>query len=642
MGRQNHGKHGAPTDGAKMVANGQLLRRFANEIVSDALTSRAVGDYDSYEKLRQGFSRKPTDPLAKTSVELQHLVLAVTQHVSLLDSSALSLVKAMVAMNWLGRADSFIQTYIRFLGSLVSSRAEFTTLVLQMLARNLTLIHPATGRIPMLEVVSRERMHGRVHAALSHVLDLVPYAREGLVPILVAEFPHKSEKPIAQTVYLENLLKVTSYVPSIEAAILNMVTDKIVSIDVEIQIELEDIEDAEAHGVIDGLETTFVGVDDDDDDDNDGQDGCNGGLNQADAAPARAIGNDSDSEAEIEMTLASMPLQAINENIRKLDGMLLVMFRHLESIFEANVASTQDLARCDRTFDALVQALDSTILHTYQSRHTQFIVFWASQKHTWFTDTLLGLVVERAQDPSRPANHRMIAAAYVGSFTARAKTLSRETVRIVVQSMVGWIDAFLDDRRALDENAAVRQSSLQAIGRKATNKGNHRDAVSRHGVFYAIVQALFYIFCFRHAELRGLDDEEAPEEPDAAPWLPGLQSTVERAIQDRRLNPLRHCNASVVQEFARFSRAFRFVYCDAIINYNKRMRYDVVGEIDSYFPFDPYRLRQSRHFVEEVYHEWRGLPGDDDDDDEDESDALSDDMDEGESADDSDEDMDDG
>ena len=615
----------------KLVFDAQLRRRFANNVVSDALAAKSSGDSDNYEKLRQGFTRKTTDPMALSSMELQYLILALTQHVSLLDSSSLSLVKAVVAMNWLGRSNSFVQTYVRFLGSLVSSRAEFTTLVLQMLARHLTLIHPSTGRIPTLEIVTRGQMHGRVHTALSHVLDLVPYARDSLIPLLVAEFPHKSEKAMAQTVYLENLLKVTTYVPAIEAAVLSVVIDKIVSIDVEIQIELEDVEDDEVQGVVEGLDKGYDAETDVVSDDD---------FDQANDNVPMAIGHDSDSEAEVEMTLTSMPLQAINDNIRKLDGMLLVVFQHLENVFKVSTASAQDMTRCDRTFEALVQALDSTILHTYQSRHTQFIVFWASQKHAWFTATLLRLVVERAQDASKPATHRMIAAAYVGSFTARAKTLSRRAVREVVASMVGWIEDFLDSRRHAQELTNRRDSmaappathlrtTTSIRSTTQAEKPNHRDAVSRHGIFYAITQALFYIFCFRHQDLRGLDDDEPPEVPDSAPWLPGLQQTVERAVLDRRLNPLRHCNAAVVHEFARFSRVFRFVYCDTIVSNNKRMRYDAVGEIDSYFPFDPYRLKQSRHFVEEVYFEWRGLPGDDsdaDDDDNDDDDSSDEDM----------------
>jgi RNA polymerase I-specific transcription initiation factor RRN3 len=40
--------------------------------------------------------------------------------------------------------------------------------------------------------------------------------------------------------------------------------------------------------------------------------------------------------------------------------------------------------------------------------------------------------------------------------------------------------------------------------------------------------------------------------------------------------------------------------------------------LDSYFPFDPYNLKRSKHWIQDCYIEWQPVEGlEDDDDDED-------------------------
>jgi RNA polymerase I-specific transcription initiation factor RRN3 len=455
-----------------------------------------------------------------------------------------------------------------------------------MLVKSLTLLHPSVGKLPGLEPVSQVEMHQRVHAALSNVLDLVPFARESLVAVATSQFPHKSERLGAQTTFVANLLRLTQYVPSIEGAILGIIIDKLISIDVEIQVDLEDVEIEEEAALVDGAESDMQEVDT--------------------SEEALEFSDDDDIQNEQE---PSMNVQIINGNIQKLDAILKIMFEHLDAKLsnldaEDGTTSRHWLA-AQGTFDALLYALDTTILKTYQSRYTQFLLFWAAQRHPLFVDDFLGLVVQRALDDTRPGSHRMIAASYIGSFTARAATLTREHVRMLTRMMLQAINDFLDDQQF--------------------DRSHARDTVKRFGVFYAMVQALFYVFCFRWSELRGSSDAEPEDVLTETSWLPGLQCTIERAISNPILNPLRYCSPTVVQQFARVSHHLNFVFCATIIEANRRGALNGVGVIDSYFPFDPYRLKQSMHFVEEVYNNWRPIPGmaSDESDDEDDADDMS-------------------
>lgn len=572
-------------DTSMSTTNPQLLRQFAAEIVQEAFRQRAKGSSTRFEDLRRGFASKPTAPDATSSAQLQHLLVALTHQISLLDGHSISLVKTIISMNWLGRSMTFVQVYTRFLGGLVSSHAEYSTMVIQMLVQHMTLLHHSLGRIPNHVDVSRDEMYSRVHAALSYVLELVPFAKESLIAVVVAEFPHKSEKVLAQTVYIENLLKMTTYVPSIEGMTLGVIIEKIISIDVEIQVDLDDLEPEDGDAITDGAESVD-GVDSEDDQ----------------AVELTYLNED---EVIEEFEAPNMTVQIINENIRKLDSVLAILFEHLERKF-SNLPKYTEMphprfALAEMTFESLLRALDNTILKTYQSRYTQFILFWSSQMHPDFTELFLGVILERALDSTRPSTHRMIAASYIGSFTARAATLDRITIRMLTGMISRWLNAFLDGKEG------ERTSS--------------RDAVKRFGIFYAMIQALFYVFCFRWRELSGLTDA-VPEEV-ASPggtWMPGLQRTIERAIYHRALNPLKYCNSAIIEQFAKVSHHLDFVFCGTIIQANKRTSQNGVGEIDSYFPFDPYGLTRSRSFVDKVYQPWTPIPGMEEDDDDDDSD----------------------
>ncbi|ORY80312.1 RNA polymerase I-specific transcription initiation factor RRN3, partial [Protomyces lactucae-debilis] len=559
-----------------------LLRQLTRSVISEAFQQRQLGNPTRYDDLRRTFAAKPTSADATSTVQLQQLLVALTHQITLLDSRSGSLVKAIIGMNWLGRPFSFVQTYNAFLGSLVSSHAEYSTLVVQMLIKNLTLLNPSIGKIPGLEVVSQAEIHQRVHAALSNVLDLVPFARENLVSVATSQFPHKSERLQAQTTFVANLLRLTQYVPIIEGAIIGVIVDKLISIDVEIQVDLEDMEPEEQGAVVDGAESDLQD-----------EDSSNEALEFSE--------DELDDEQE-----TSMNVQIINDNIQKLDALLKIMFEHLDRKLSNLPTIDGKLPKycsaAQATFDSLLFALDTTILKTYQSRYTQFLLFWAAQKHLMFVDDFLGLVVQRAVDVTRPGSHRMIAASYIGSFAARAATLDRQTVRMLARVMLKAINGFLDDQQF--------------------TQGHARDTVKRFGVFYAMVQALFYVFCFRWAELRGATDAEPDDVLTDPTWLPGLQCTIERAIANPVLNPLRYCSATVVQQFARVSHHLNFVFCATIIEANRRSALSGPGEIDSFFPFDPYLLKQSKHFVEEVYNDWKPIPGmaSDESDEEDEDD----------------------
>ena len=86
------------------------------------------------------------------------------------------------------------------------------------------------------------------------------------------------------------------------------------------------------------------------------------------------------------------------------------------------------------------------------------------------------------------------------------------------------------------------------------------------------------------------------------------------------LNPLKVCLPPVVRNFAAIARHYQLAYCETVIQRNNRLNLPVVGTkasttsvigdakpalLDTFFPFDPYRLKESENFVKCHYREYQ-------------------------------------
>ncbi len=147
-------------------------------------------------------------------------------------------------------------------------------------------------------------------------------------------------------------------------------------------------------------------------------------------------------------------------------------------------------------------------------------------------------------------------------------------------------------------------------------------------------------------------------------WACNLSILV-RAITSN-LNPLRYCSPAIVNQFAIVAQHCGFFYCFSIIDANKRSAKNedvmnalreshsgaatpttespqrstqqaartttrgpetTVALVASFFPFDPYRLKTSSDYVDDIYREWAEVAPEDLADEEDEDDSEEEEMD---------------
>jgi hypothetical protein len=112
--------------------------------------------------------------------------------------------------------------------------------------------------------------------------------------------------------------------------------------------------------------------------------------------------DDSDNESvssEESLDPEEQRLKDIRQSVSKLDTIMDLLFTHYDSVF------AEDRFEADELFESLLSQFASTILPTYRSRHTQFLLFHFSQTsasrteqfaridHTFFVSLLLLILV---------------------------------------------------------------------------------------------------------------------------------------------------------------------------------------------------------------------------------------------------------
>ncbi|OLL21843.1 RNA polymerase I-specific transcription initiation factor rrn3 [Neolecta irregularis DAH-3] len=556
--------------------------------VEDALHEKMKGNTGPIADLHALFTGSVDNMDAAATARLRQVLMALTNVVSQLDESYKQLVTSILKTSWLGRDALFVKAYVCFLGHLVSAHTSYVPTMFRMLIQYFQFIPSSLGRLHGHAFVPRSVMYDRVHLALRYVLDLVPTSYSALLAVSVQEYPHQSELQCHHLAYMHNLFRVSDAAPHLGGRILNIIVDRVLQLDVEIQIELDDMDEEEEREIgelgssslteLDTFTSSLNRLDDDD-------------FSEPEEESAIDL-----NESAVRRTTAN-----IKDMIVKLDCMLSAVFKYLCPSFSKSSAMGSSVF----VFDSLLHAFESTILPTFRSRYTQFLVFWAAQSSPQYSDAFLGLLLERALDPTKSQTTRQAASAYLSSFVARSRTLDKYAIRTVIGMLCQWLDAFIEERQ------------MECSGADA----------ARFGGFYSIAQAVFYIFCFRWRDLR-IAQEEVSEDVDLCSakfrWAPGL--TVIQKVITSRFNPLKICAPLVVNQFAKVSGHLNFVYCYSILEQNKRVRavttsahtqsklsdLGMDSQIEGYFPFDPCHLPLSQMYVRDLYMDWKPLEDDED------------------------------
>ena len=601
----------------------EVGRRTMDEIkleVRMALEAHLRGDDGQYDGLKEMFANDKKrylppvvgeeDDTLKPH-ELQVYLMALTGCIPILKSKDCNgLVKAILNCSWLGRDAAFVKVFTHFLAALVSAQGSYLNHVLAMIVDKFHDSRPSAWLVPDFPEISRDTMRDRLHSALQYLLKMFPSATSVLENLLRNKFPFLDDSMRVHMAYIHNLLRVKDYVPDLQEDIFDMILDRVVKIDSQMQLDLEDTDDDITAAVMYALRTEnpqqeAAGWEDEADDDSD---------------------TDSVDSDDADYDQDAVRIKTLKESVEKMDSMLDTLFEVYTPHF-ANPGS-------DKAFDMFVTILrefDQMVLPTYKSRHTQFLIFHFAQQHERLTDAFCGQLIASAFQSNTPNILKQAAAAYLASFVARGAHVPRSLVRTIFMLLIHHLDQY--------------RRKYEPICRGPDLKRFHP--------YYSLVQATLYIFCFRWQDLVVSAPEFVdPEDPASyigqdLEWIGTSRKDLSTHIFGK-LNPLKVCAPVIVEEFAKLAHRLNFMYAYPLIEGNKRIRltqylsstYSTGGalrdsgfdtqeesfhQLDPYFPFDPYQLPVSKRWLVNDYVHWKAIPGLNAEDDDSESEEDEDD-----------------
>lgn len=582
-----------------------------------ALERHAAGDDEDYDNLKEifGSDQKPRSQAnsddedeATRSQDLLAYVVALTSYVPLLGKKCSGLVTSILKCSWLARNDVFAKAYIQFLAALSSAQGSYLTQVLSMMVDQFSESRIRTP--PNSTPVGTETMRQRLHMGLRYLLALFPAARSVLIGIVTSKFPYSEESKKVHLAYVDNLLRLRKHTPELDRDIMELITSRVVKLDVEMQLDLEDADDSTTAAVMSQLKSETNGLLEDDD------------LDDSDAESVLSDASELDED--------SARVLAIRSHVEKLDAILDTIFELYSPYFE-DPNSPQAIS----CYEDMLSDFSNVVLPTYRSRHSQFLVFYFGQKSPRLTEMFVGTLFNIAFESNRPGIVKQSAVAYLASFVARGARVTGDQVQTIATTLLNYMNYHRHNYEPECRGPDLR----------------------RYTQYYMNVQALLYLFCFRWRDLIIDSETSRVDYDDPASylgqdhdWMLGLKQGLTNNIFSK-LNPLKVCSPGIVAEFAKLAHHLGLMYIYPRLESNKRIQlsqfvgaystggalrdtgYDPQDEkwthLDPYFPFDPYQLPVSRRWLEEseTYVPWTSIPGlngvddEDDDDDDDRSDA---------------------
>lgn len=565
---------------------------FIREQVRRAIQRHLAGDNDSYNNVCDTFRADPNSDAAPSHRCLQAHLQAALANVSSLGAQCAKLVNAILNHDWVGRDSRYVSLFTTFLGNLSVAHPGYLTNIFSMLVTHLTMMK--TKRIAGFKVVSAKAVHDRSHGVIRYLVSLIPTASGSLAACIASQLRYDSPKADDEVLITKNLLKVLSYASELRGAILSFIITEVVKLDSRVQVDMEDNEEMVIEDLLADAPSSQTYV---------------ASSSQSlfyDGSQTPSTDSDSDEESDLDEDLDEETLRRRNVKvtITKVDGILGLLFEYYELCFR------DPLARSD--IEELIFAhFQSIILPTYRSRHTQFLLFHFVQSSDDLIDRFASLCIDTVFDKKQSPITRQAASAYLASFLSRGAHVKRR---------------FVSDCFALLSNL------LTDLREEYAPKCQGPDLL-RYGPFYAVAQALLYIFCFRWrdlAEQSVVEDDEEIEESSEYTFPEDVRVPLWDAVMSK-LNPLKICSPVIVQEFARIAHHTQLMYLWGLIETNKRLRLttskrsladlssninlpsremSVAGSglvMDAYFPFDPYTLPKSKHWVENDYRDWQEL-----------------------------------
>ncbi|OCT44576.1 RNA polymerase I-specific transcription initiation factor RRN3 family protein [Cladophialophora carrionii] len=582
------------------------------EQVRRAIERHRLREDEAYERIKSYFSTSPDKSNAPSTKTLRLHLQALLANVTSLDKDCSGLVNAILYSEWIGREGQYYALFVRFLNNLAAAQRGYQSKIMSVLV---DLLGPQkTRRIQGAAPVRQPKIHRRALRAIQHVADNVPSSPAALADRIAARLEFDFQRGEERMTYIRNFMEMINHVPELTSEILNLVLRELIKLDVAVQVDLDEEEEDAEDDLLSHMSSSQTLVP------GSLQDMLKGGLDeQSDDASTT---DESDMEEDESVDAATARRRKLKEDIKQVDLIMDILFQYYAKLTASTTLQTRD-----STIEQIISQFHTQILPTYRARHPQFLVFHFAQADPIIVDRFVTSCVAVLVDKKQPHHLRHSAAAYFSGFVGRGAHVSPQVVQDCLELLCDHL----------------------TILRKSYEPGCRGPDLKRYGDFYAAFQAILYIFCFRWRDIASSssDDEsdfEVEEEEIETFHFPESLREALRAAMYSPLNPLRVCTPVIVEQFAKLTHALQLFYIYPKLEENRHVRVTThwrdmsdltisnpdrdlswVGDngiLEGYFPYDPYHLPMSKHWIEGDYVAWKGIPGEEAEDTESEDEGM--------------------
>lgn len=522
--------------------------------VAETLAKHKQGDSSDYELLKHQLA-DPEIKDAQIINWLQEFRSCVTQ----LTKDHEQLIYTILRLPWVGRSHAVVEEYMAFLSNLVSAQTVYLCACLKMVVSHFTpkRVTICEGGVDISDSDDEDenlpRNFDQCHQALQLITRYVPSTSRFLMPILQENFPFVQKSSRTLECYVHNLLRITTYIPSIQRDILEVIIGKMLKLDVS--ASRSDIEEAEENVV----------------------------QNQQTEEGLFDMDEDMSADQPSRTAVMAHPVA------ERLDTLMAVLMAYIKDVCHVN--DTLHVERTKDLYRDLLSVFDKLILPTHASCHVQYTLFYLCSFRVALAEAFLDHLWKILQSPSQPAVLRQAAAGYLGSFLARAKFIPVLTVRACLDLLLSWIHRYID--------------SQDSSGRQACCD------ISLHGPFYTACQAVFYTIIFRHRAMlegnmkKGLEylqslNLERVVMCQLNPLKVCLPSVTSMFAAITRTYQVVFCYTIIERNNRHMLPVVRSSAGGDSVTTN-------TNPLDSFFPFDPYLLKRSGKLIEPLYQVWEEL-----------------------------------
>jgi RNA polymerase I-specific transcription initiation factor RRN3 len=395
----------------------------AKREVRQALEGHSRGDDEDYDNLKDIFlpnSNKTTpdededeDETAKPQ-DLIVYVVALTGYVPLLGRSCSGLLRSVLRCNWLERDENFARAYIQLLAALSSVQGSLFTQALTMIVDKFTETRH-TSSVAGFEPVDPETKKKWLHVGLKYLLELFPAGQHIILSLIASKFPFTEATKATHMEFIDHLLRLKAARPALERDIMELILSRLVKLDVEMTLDLENDDDETTRAVLRQLEASDAKNEDDDDD-----------------SDADSVLSDDDDLNE----QAKRVLMAKNK-LETMDAILDLLFSIYDPIFE-----DPESPEATEAFQDLLSDFSNVILPHLKSRHTQYLLFKFAMKSQQLMEMFIGTLFNLAFESNRPPVVKQAAVAYLASFTARGAMVKSEQVQLITKTFLDYMDHY--------------------------------------------------------------------------------------------------------------------------------------------------------------------------------------------------------